>query len=49
MQELETAFATIGVMGDRAPEFLKAAHDIGTNFGESSKNNNGGTPLRIKK
>lgn len=45
MQELETEFKAIGVFGDRAPEGLKASHDIGTNLGTSSKGTNGNTPL----
>lgn len=47
-QELETGFAKIGVFGDRAPEQLKASHDMGTNLGTSSKGTNGITPLRNK-
>jgi len=46
IQELETGFKTIGVFGDRAPENLKASHDIGTSLGTSSKGTNGKTPLR---
>lgn len=45
MQELETGFAAIGVVGDRAPERLKEAHDIGTSLGTTSKGTNGKTPL----
>ena len=45
MNELETGFATIGVFGDRAPADLKAAHDIGTSLGTTSKGTNGKTPL----
>lgn len=30
INELETVFATLGVFGNRAPEGLKASHDIGT-------------------
>ncbi|HRP34169.1 MAG TPA: aldo/keto reductase [Agriterribacter sp.] len=48
IQELETGFKTIGVFGDRAPENLKASHDIGTSLGTSSKGTNGKTPLRNK-
>ncbi len=45
MQELETGFKAIGVVGDRAPERLKASHDIGTSLGTSSKGTHGITPL----
>lgn len=45
VQELETGFAAIGVVGDRAPEGLKASHDTGTSLGTSSKGTNGKTPL----
>jgi len=45
LNELEAGFATIGVFGDRAPENLKAAHDIGTSLGTTSKGTNGKTPL----
>jgi len=45
MQELEKGFNSIGVFGDRAPERLKASHDIGTSLGTSSKGTNGKTPL----
>ena len=48
MAELETGFAAIGVFGDRAPENLKEAHDIGTSLGTSSKGTNGKTPLPKK-
>jgi aryl-alcohol dehydrogenase-like predicted oxidoreductase len=48
MNDLETAFGTVGVFGDRAPENLKAAHDIGTSLGTSSKGTNGKTPLPKK-
>ncbi len=48
IQELETGFKSIGVFGDRAPENLKASHDIGTSPGTSSKGTNGKTPLRNK-
>ncbi len=48
VQELETGFNSIGVFGDRAPEGLKAAHDIGTSLGTSSKGTNGKTPLPLK-
>lgn len=45
INELETGFTAIGVFGDRAPENLKASHDIGTSLGTSSKGTNGKTPL----
>lgn len=45
IQELEKGFDAIGVFGDRAPEGLKASHDIGTSLGSSSKGTNGKTPL----
>ncbi|GEO03781.1 hypothetical protein AAE02nite_14450 [Adhaeribacter aerolatus] len=45
MNELETEFTAIGVFGDRAPENLKASHDIGTSLGTSSKGTVGKTPL----
>ena len=48
MNELETGFTSIGVFGDRAPESLKEAHDIGTSLGTSSKGTNGKTPLPKK-
>lgn len=48
MNELETGFTAIGVFGDRAPENLKASHDIGTSLGTTSKGTNGNTPLRKK-
>lgn len=41
MNELETGFASVGVFGDRAPENLKASHDIGTNLGTTSKGTQG--------
>ena len=49
MNELETGFAAIGVFGDRAPENLKAAHDIGTSLGTSSIGTHGKTPLSNNK
>lgn len=49
MKELEAGFNEIGVFGDRAPENLKASHDIGTSLGTSSKGTNGKTPLPDKK
>lgn len=45
MQELESGFAAIGVSGDRAPQNLKEAHDIGTSLGTTSKGTHGKTPL----
>ena len=45
MKELETGFMAIGVFGDRAPENLKASHDIGTSLGTTSKGTTGKTPL----
>lgn len=45
MQALETAFAAIGVVGDRAPANLKASHDIGTSLGTTSEGTHGKTPL----
>lgn len=45
MNELENGFDAIGVFGDRAPEQLKAAHDIGTSIGTTSIGTNGKTPL----
>lgn len=46
MKTLEDAFAKETIYGSRAPEMLKEAHDIGVNFGTSSKGTNGKTPLR---
>lgn len=46
LQELENEFSKITIIGDRAPEMLKSAHDIGVNNGENSANTHGGTPLR---
>jgi len=46
MNELESGFAGIGVFGDRAPERLKEAHDIGTSIGTTSKGTHGKTPLK---
>jgi aryl-alcohol dehydrogenase-like predicted oxidoreductase len=48
VSELETGFASIDVFGDRAPENLKASHDIGTSLGTTSKGTNGKTPLPKK-
>lgn len=48
MQELENAFAKEKVYGNRAPESIAAAHDIGVNIGSSSKGTNGKSPLRKK-
>jgi len=46
MKTLEDAFTKETIYGSRAPEMLKEAHDIGVNFGTSSKGTNGKTPLR---
>lgn len=46
MRELEASFAKIEVFGQRAPDSLMAAHDIGVNIGTSSKGNHGKSPLR---
>lgn len=46
MNELEAEYSKITVFGDRAPATLKSAHDIGVNYGSSSKGTHGGTPLR---
>lgn len=48
MKTLEDAFAKETIYGSRAPEMLKEAHDIGVNFGTSSKGTNGKTPLPKK-
>lgn len=48
MQELETAFAKVKVFGNRAPESIAAAHDIGVNIDSSSIGTNGKSPLRSK-
>ena len=48
INELEAVFATLGVFGNRAPEGLKASHDIGTSLGTTSKGTNGKTPLPKK-
>lgn len=45
MNELENGFSTIGVFGDRAPEPLKEAHDLGTSLGTTSRGTHGKTPL----
>lgn len=45
MTELERGFLSTGVFGDRAPEGLKASHDIGTSLGTTSIGTNGKTPL----
>jgi aryl-alcohol dehydrogenase-like predicted oxidoreductase len=49
MQELETAFAKVEVFGNRAPESIAAAHDMGVNIGSSSIGTNGKSPLPQKK
>jgi aryl-alcohol dehydrogenase-like predicted oxidoreductase len=46
MQELETAFSKVKVFGNRAPESIAAAHDIGVNIGSSSIGTYGKSPLR---
>ncbi|SKB59465.1 aldo/keto reductase [Macellibacteroides fermentans] len=48
IDELESGFAAMEVFGNRAPEGLKASHDIGTSLGTSSKGTNGKTPLPDK-
>jgi aryl-alcohol dehydrogenase-like predicted oxidoreductase len=49
MHELETAFAKVEVFGNRAPEAIAAAHDIGVDIGSSSIGTNGKSPLPQKK
>ena len=49
MQELETAFAKVKVVGNRAPEAIAAAHDIGVSIGTSSVGTHGKSPLPNKK
>jgi aryl-alcohol dehydrogenase-like predicted oxidoreductase len=49
IQELQAGFAALDVMGKRAPEALLAVHDIGTNFGTSSKGTHGNSPLPKEK
>ncbi|MAX80924.1 MAG: aldehyde oxidase [Crocinitomicaceae bacterium] len=46
MQELETEFAKVKVIGNRAPESIASAHDIGVNIGSSSEGTSGKSPLR---
>ena len=46
MKTLESAFAKETVYGNRAPETISAAHDIGVDLGSSSKGTNGKSPLR---
>ncbi len=46
--QLENAFAKETVYGNRAPEAIAAAHDIGVNIGSSSKGTNGKSPLPKK-
>jgi len=48
MKTLENAFVKETIYGSRAPEVLKEAHDIGVNFGTTSKGTNGKAPLRNK-
>ena len=49
MQELERAFANVKVFGNRVPEALAAAHDIGVSIGTSSVGTHGKSPLPINK
>ncbi|MFV0572626.1 MAG: aldo/keto reductase [Xanthomarina gelatinilytica] len=46
MQTLEDAFAKETVYGNRAPEAIAAAHDIGADLGVSSKGTHGKSPLK---
>ncbi|MCZ2337018.1 MAG: aldo/keto reductase [Chitinophagales bacterium] len=46
IKTLEDAFSQETVYGNRAPEALAAAHDIGVNIGSSSKGTNGKSPLK---
>lgn len=46
IKTLEDAFAQETVYGNRAPEAIAAAHDIGVNIGSSSKGTNGKSPLK---
>jgi aryl-alcohol dehydrogenase-like predicted oxidoreductase len=46
IKTLEDAFAKETVYGNRAPEAIAAAHDIGVNIGSSSVATNGKSPLR---
>ncbi len=43
--ELENAFSTETVFGNRAPQSIAAVHDIGVNIGSSSKGTHGNSPL----
>jgi aryl-alcohol dehydrogenase-like predicted oxidoreductase len=45
MQELETEFSKVKVLGKRAPEDLIAQHDLGCNIGTSSIGTHGKSPL----
>jgi len=45
MQELEDGFASLSVVGSRAPEALLKVHDIGANLGSSSEGTHGLSPL----
>jgi aryl-alcohol dehydrogenase-like predicted oxidoreductase len=45
MKELENAFAKETVFGNRAPEAIAAAHDIGVSIGSSSIGTHGKSPL----
>lgn len=46
MKTLEDAFAKETVYGNRAPEGIAAAHDIGVDIGSSSKGTSGKSPLK---
>lgn len=46
IQTLENAFAKETVYGNRAPEGIASAHDIGVNIGSSSIGTHGKSPLR---
>ncbi|MDO5509277.1 MAG: aldo/keto reductase [Weeksellaceae bacterium] len=48
MKNLETAFDKVEITGKRAPEALIEVHDIGTNFGTSSRGTHGNSPMRNK-
>ncbi|GJH40051.1 aldehyde oxidase [Capnocytophaga sp. HP1101] len=46
MQWLNEQYDQLQIVGDRAPESLKAAHDTGVNYGNPSKGTHGKTPLK---
>lgn len=48
VNEIETGFAKIKVVGARAPESFLSTHDIGANLGTSSAGGHGNTPLPRK-